>query len=513
MEKISRSRSRLATALLALAINTVLLPVSALADDQTEINRQLLRRLEQLEQEVKELRQAAGTRPAAIAPAGEARVDELEQKLRVLDRKNELAAEAAAEKAKTTPVVSAGPTGFRVRSADTNFVLAVHGTLQVDGRLFPADHAAGTANDTFLLRSVRPIVEGTVFGKYDFRLMLDVASGTTSGTGNNGFVQDAYLTARILPEFQIRAGKFKAPVGLERLQSEANVLFVERNFPTQLAPNRDVGLQAQGDLFDGVLNYQAGIFNGVADGGSGDIEYADDDKEFAGRLFAQPFKSSNMDGLRGLGIGVAGTAGNQEGALRNFTTPGQQRFFGYRTGTGTTPTTANVSADGEHWRLAPQAYYYWGPFGVFGEYTISEQQVRRDDGSTTFRTLRNTAWQVAASYILTGEDNSFKPLVPKNPLNLADAGWGAWELTARVGSLDVDSDAFPLFANPLNSASGALSWGVGVNWHLNRNFKLTLNYEQTEFRLSNAGVAAAATRAPLIAAGEKAVLFRAQLSF
>jgi len=120
---------------------------------------------------------------------------------------------------------------------------------------------------------------------------------------------------------------------------------------------------------------------------------------------------------------------------------------------------------------------------------------------------------VAASYILTGEDNSFKALAPRKPLNPGDGGWGAWELTSRVGSLDVDGDAFPRFANPLTAAAGALSWGVGVNWHLNRNLKLSLNYEQTKFDLSNAGVAPNAVRAPLIAKGEKAVLFRAQVSF
>ncbi len=516
MDRPSRSRALWSTALLTWAVQSALLPAPARAEDQAEINRQLLHRLEQLEKEVIELRKVAGVAAPAATVASQpptARLEELEQKVRVLDRKNELATEAATEKAKTAPVVTAGPGGFQLRSADTNFVATLHGNLQVDGRFFPDDNSAGTANDTILLRSVRPILEGTVYGKYDFRIMLDVASGTTSGTGNNGFIQDAYVTARFIPEFQVRAGKFKEPVGLERLQSESNVLFVERGFPTQLVPNRDVGIQVQGDLFQGTLNYQAGLFNGVADGGSGDIESADDEKEFAGRLFAHPFKLTSIEALRGLGIGIAGTAGNQEGALRTFTTPGQQRFFGYRTGAGSSAATANVVADGEHWRLAPQAYYYWGPFGVFGEYVLSEQQVRRDDGAATFGTLRHTAWQVAASYILTGEDNSFKALAPRKPLNPGDGGWGAWELTSRVGSLDVDGDAFPRFANPLTAATGALSWGVGVNWHLNRNLKLSLNYEQTEFDLSNAGVAPNAVRAPLIAKGEKAVLFRAQVAF
>lgn len=431
-------------------------------------------------------------------------IQQLDQKVRVLERRRELDQETADAKATKAAVVSLGAGGFAVTSADSNFVFKVRGYVQADSRWYADDVAAGTANDTFLLRRVRPIFEGTVQDKYDFRVMLDFGSGVTSGTGNNGFVQDAYLNARFHPEFQVQAGKFKEPVSLERLQSGANLLFVERGYPSQLAPNRDTGLQVQGDLFGGALRYEAGVFNGVADGGSDDIESADDEKDFAARLFATPFKNSDVDGLRGLGFGLAGTAGNQAGILRSFVTPGQQRFFAYRTGTGASAATANVVADGSHWRVVPQAYYYWGPFGVFGEFVISDQRVRRDDGVSTYASLRNTAWQVAASYVLTGEENSWKGFTPAHPFGAKDGGWGAWEVSARFGQFDVDDAAFPLFANPATSASGATSWGVGLNWYLNKNVKFNLNYEQTDF---------AGGTSEFLAKGEKVILTRAQVSF
>lgn len=433
-------------------------------------------------------------------------IEELDQKVKMLERKRELDQDTAVEKAKSAVTVSAGTGGFSLSSADTNFVLKVHGYIQADARFFADDFSGGTSNDTFLLRRVRPILEGTVFEKYDYRLMLDFGSGTSSTTANNGFVQDAYVNARLWPQFQIQAGKFKEPVGLERLQSGANLLFVERGFPTQLAPNRDVGIQVQGDLLDTRLSYAAGVFNGVADGGSSDFETADDEKDFAGRLFAHPFKNSSVAALKGFGIGVAGTFGNQEGPLRTFVSPGQQRFFAYRTGVGTNATTANMVADGEHWRFSPQGYYYWGPFGLFGEYVISSQQVSRSAGGTpTLATIKNKAWQVAASYILTGEENSFKPLVPRRPFSLSDGGWGAWELTARVGQLTVDDNAFPLYANPSTSAKEATAWGVGLNWHLNKNVKLNLNYEQTDFRGGDSS--------PFTAKGEKVIQSRVQFGF
>jgi phosphate-selective porin OprO/OprP len=122
-------------------------------------------------------------------------------------------------------------------------------------------------NDTFLLRRVRPIIEGSVWKDFEYRLMLDFASGITSATGNNAFLQDGYVNFHHWDEAQLQVGKFKEPVGLERLQSGANLLFVERGLPTQLAPNRDVGVQLHGKLWGNTLAYQIGYFNGVEDGG------------------------------------------------------------------------------------------------------------------------------------------------------------------------------------------------------------------------------------------------------
>lgn len=433
------------------------------------------------------------------------RLEELEQQVKVLQRNRELDTEASEAKAKETPRITAGSNGFSISSADTNFVLKIRGYLQADSRWYAGDNLA--VNDTFLLRRVRPIVEGTVFEKFDYKLMLDFGANTSStsnNTANNGMLQDAYFNARLLPEFQIQAGKMKEPVGLERLQSGANMLFVERGFPTQLVPNRDVGVQIHGNVLGDRLNYAVGAFNGTADGGSNDLDPADDEKDLAARLFATPFKNGDIEPLRGIGFGVSGTYGKQEGLLRNYVSAGQQRFFSYRTGLGTNAATANVTADGEHWRLSPQAYYYLGPFGVFGEYVISNQEVRRDAGGHSHEQVANTAWQVAASYFVTGEDNSFAPVAIRRPFTFHGGGWGALELAARVGQLTIDDDAFPNLANPNTSAEEATAWGVGVNWHLNRNFKVSLDYDQTDFKGGQ-------TR--YLKDGEKVIMSRAQLAF
>jgi phosphate-selective porin OprO/OprP len=397
------------------------------------------------------------------------KVDELDQKIRILERKDELEKEAAAEKAKTATNATSGRDGFSLRSADGAYQLKIRGYVQLDGRFF-SDDDERPATDTFILRRVRPIFEGTVFKIFDFRIMPDFGGGTT-------VLQDAYLDARFSPKIKVRAGKFKPPVGLERLQSAQDLLFVERGLPTNLVPNRDLGVQLFGDLAGGNVSWAAGVFNGVPDGGNVDLD-GNDGKDWAARLFFQPFLADNGS-WKGLGFGVAASTGDQEGTLTStslagYRTPGQQTFFSYRSD-GTAAGT--VIADGERFRLSPQGHLYRGPFGLLAEYVISRQEVQRAGVSAR---LENTAWQAEASWVFGGEP-AFRAVAPKKPFDREARTWGAFEIKARWGRLDVDEDSFPVFANPASAAQAAEEWGVGFNWYLNRNVRVDLDYERTEF--------------------------------
>jgi phosphate-selective porin OprO and OprP len=111
-----------------------------------------------------------------------------------------------------------------------------------------------------------------------------------------------------------------------------------------------------------------------------------------------------------------------------------------------------------------------------------------------------------ASYFLTGDQNSYGPILPKNPVSFrGDGGWGAWELAAQVGRLNIDSDALPQFANPATAARRATSWGIELNWYPNRNLKLMLDYERTDFDGGQS--------ARLPAKGEDVIMTRMQLAF
>ncbi|MBL8987268.1 MAG: porin [Gemmatimonadetes bacterium] len=374
--------------------------------------------------------------------------------------------------ASNRPIVTAGADGFTVRSADGRWRVRLAGYFQVDSRWYPADQA-GTLVDGLLIRRARPMVEGTLSRYFDFRIMPDFGSGQPT-------LYEAWVEARLDPALSIRAGKFKPPIGLERLQSATDLRFIERGFPTNLAPNRDVGVQLAGELARGVVNYQAGIFNGVPDLGFGDVD-ANDAKELAARIFVVPFAGRGSRAPLDLGVGIALSTGVETGtaaapltsALR---TPGQATFFRYRTGVS---AAATVVADGRRRRVYPQAYLYRGSFGLLAERSDNRHVVRRD---TMLGSFHHSGWQVAGSIFLTGERASFRGVAPRRPLDLKAGTFGAVEVAVRVQQTGVDEAAFAGFADPASQAQRARSWGIGVNWYFARQIRLMVDYERTSFR-------------------------------
>ena len=233
----------------------------------------------------------------SVAEATQQRLDDLDQQVKVLSRRWELYQDSVINAAKSRPSVTAGATGFQLKSADGNFVLKLRGYLQTDARVYLSDDAQVLTND-LLLRRVRPILEGTVYKYYDFRIMPDFAGAAPT-------IFDAYFEARFKPEFAVRAGKYKPALGLERYQSATDVKFIERGLPTNLVPSRDVGLQVAGDLAGGILNYNAALFDGVPDLASGLNDVADG-KDLVGRLFIVPFAKKAENPPVDLGFGIAG---------------------------------------------------------------------------------------------------------------------------------------------------------------------------------------------------------------
>jgi phosphate-selective porin OprO/OprP len=466
-----------------------------LAADGSTTNDTEAAEIAALQKEVQALEQKVETLEQQPAPGQQtAQVQDLDQQVRILERERELDQQAATDAAKTQPKLSVGENGFSFISANSNFVATLHGLIQEDSRSFATDGKL-VGNDGFLLRRARPIFTGTVFNNFDFNFTPDFGGSTVQ-------ILDAYVNYHYDPELQVEAGKFKSPVGLEQLQSDPAISLNERSMVTDLVPNRDLGVELHGDLFGGALSYGAGIFDGSPDYNSTTVntDY-DNNTAFEGRVFAQPWKNSGVTALQGLGFGLGGsyevdratTNTSGTGLTPGYTTDGQQKFFTYSSG---------VNANGTHWRLSPQGYYYYGPLSLMGEYAVSDQSVTKGKATAD---LQNTAWEVSGGWVLTGESASYNGITPLHPFSLRNGQWGAWQVVGRYSTLDVDKNAFPTFASLSTSASAAHEWAFGINWYLNKNIRVNASFSHTQFVDGKSG--------PVTAQPENVLFTRLQLAF
>jgi phosphate-selective porin OprO/OprP len=384
------------------------------------------------------------------------------------------------------PKLTAGSEGFVLQSSNGDFRLQLRGYVHFDGRFFPSD-ADSLAVDTFLVRRVRPILAGTLGRHFDFQIMPDFGGGTT-------VLQDAWVDVKYSSKARVRVGKFKSPVGLERLQSATAISFVERAYPTALVPNRDVGAMLHGELAGGVMAYAAGVFDGAPDGGSVDLD-TNDGKDLAGRLFLSPWKGGRT-ALKHLGFGIAGTTGRATGPLPAYRSGGQVSLV---------TLVPGIAADGTRQRLSPQLSFYSGPFGLQAEYAWSETWVKK--ASTGMRArFSGEAWQATASIVLTGEKATYSGVRPGEAFEPGNGKWGALELAARAAGLELGTQTFREgLVDPAKSIRNALAWAVGLNWHLNRNVRQVVDFERTTF---TGGATDGADRP-----AENTLFIRTQISF
>ena len=426
---------------------------------------------------------AQDTAPAATSDdtanlTYEARIARLEQELDTLKRQRELDQEIATSTAAKTPIATLDRKGLSFTSADGKYAFGLNAQVNVDVHSFSND--GGALRDEVVGRLIRPTFSGRA-GNASFRFTPELGGSSSAAAS----IVDAYIEYKFSDAVQFRGGKFKSPLGLERLQSDADVIWTERGHSTNLVPNRDVGYQVFGTLFDNAVEYQVGLFNGATDGVNLNNDL-DNQKDVAYRVFTQPFLNSSVVFLQGFGVGYAGSDGKHLGnttdtQLASYKTPGQQTFFKYATG---------VYSNGKETRSNPQAWFYLNNFGLLADYVTVKQDVALGLKSAE---LENKALDVSASWVLTGENVSYKGGVkPAKDFSLKNGTWGAFELTARYGYTEIDPDAFTGgFASASSAAQKATSTGFGIGWYWSENLKLLADYDSTEF---DGGAAAGADR-------------------
>src|SRR3984957_18713508 len=404
--------------------------------------------------------------------------DPKDQEIQLLKTEiNQLEHRGDHQKALLMPVVSVGEEGFSLSSPNHDYNLNLSGIIQGDGRFFTSGSDKDVSS-TFFLNRVRPIFTGTVAKYYNFNITPDFGQGRVT-------LQDAYMNITYWDYAALRTGKFKAPLDLERLQSDRDLLLSERSEIQNLVPNRDTGFDLHGKLLEGRLFYDAALMNGVADNTAADTTDLDvnDGKDFVGRIFANPFVLSENEWLKGLGLGFAGSYGDERGATTSiYRTYGMSTWFTYNKG---------VTASGLRARLEPQAYYYWRGLGLMAAYAQDEHSLNlfTTKGKAPFQrqinrtdTFTDTGYLAQASYILTGEDASYGWVKPYHSFDPRNGFFGAFEIAARISNVAAQTRQFQLgFAAPNVAAKSATEFAAGINWYLTPNVKWQFDYANTYF--------------------------------
>ena len=360
--------------------------------------------------------------------------------------------------------------GFYLETPDEKFKLKLSGRFHADFKGYESSHPG---DSTFLVRRARLAMSGTVYKYFDFKVESEFGKGTS------GRLNDGYVNVRYFPQAQVKIGQYKQPYGFEEMTSDNYMDFIERSIANKIVPSRDVGLMLHGNLFKGILNYGISVANGYKINQSQDT---DDHKDVIGRLVLSPFITMDNRFLKGLHIGGSVTYGEQESDKDDWWNSGE-----YKTAPGTTYLEFDdrVTQDGKRRRYGTELAWFLGPFSVKGEW----MGLRMDDlwlgkKKTSFTA---DAGYIALSYFITGEEQPYKNgalgrVKLKNDFDPEKRTWGAWQIVARYGFFDADSDIFRKgFVDRRRYTDRAEVYTVGVNLYLNDMVRLMLNYVRTDF--------------------------------
>lgn len=372
--------------------------------------------------------------------------------------------------------------GIWIGTPDRSFTFRMSGFVHLDTRFGFTDDDDQDAERNIFWRRVRLTLDGRAFGDFEYRFMWDLMIDPL-------MPYDWHLDWRKYPAFNVRIGGFKSPFSLERRGRSYALPFIERGFPTALAPNRDMGVFVYGQSEDGFFSYDIAGVAGAEN--LGVLTEFRGSPELAGRVHFHPFRlARGLDKLRNFGVGLSWTIGRELGSESDprlgviRATPrrsvyGGRMLFQYRND----PSGDPVFAHGRRDRQGVQLLWSHKRVLTLFEYTRAAQTVGRgsEDGEPAqVRTLANHAWQIMGSLTLTrGDKNSFFGVKPSRPFRPSEGQWGGATISARFHEIYIDPRSFPVFADPDVSIRGARAGGLSLQWHIEHYLEVQFDAEVT----------------------------------
>lgn len=485
---------------------------------------------------------AAQTPPAPPAAAAEdARIRDLEEKIEALAAQlADLKASTASDSrdlrriAAEAPVLTVANGRPTFATADGKNRLAVRGVFQFDAASYeqdsvgnPDNRRAGAdategpnardLNSGTNFRRARLGVEGTT-GDWNYNITGEYGgSGTEAAQLTAAFVEYAgWKPFGLQNPLRVRIGAFTPPTGLEDATSSNDALFVERPAPADLV--RSI---AGGDGRSGIAAYAngerwftGGALTGALLGNTGDF-----DEQLGYVARAAYLVSSSLD--HGIHVGA-----NFNGIIEPA-----DRVAGPGIGTGTRlrerpelrvdgtrlVDTGGLAADSVNAYGIELGLQYKSLY-LAGEYNTIEVDRVAPASDLTF-----DGWYVQGSWILTGESRRWSPasggfgaVRPAKPLDFAKDQYGAWELTGRFSTLNLnDNEGRAGFATPANGVRGGEQEiaTVGLNWFPNNVVRFQLQVQDVSVDRLNPGTVGLGVVGAQIGQDYQTINLRSQIAF
>ena len=366
--------------------------------------------------------------------------------------------------------------GFFIKSADEQFLLKLNGYLQTDLRFFEGGENRTSQPDTFDLRRARLIVSGNIFKYFEYKLETELNAGAKS------ILTDGFLNVNYTPLVNFQVGQFKKPIGYESPISDANTDFITKAIAVEnivgTPDARDIGVMLKGALFNKTLAYYLAMLNGTGANNLNDSH----DFTYAGRLVASPFKNTDNFFLKGLNFGGSLSIGDRQlHKSADIGLAGRTKPF----------NNISVDVDGQRFVVGPELAWYIGPFGLKSEYIYQSEErnkiPEKDKTGTVIanhnlKDLISKGYYISAMYMLTGENMS-ENIIPKKNVFNGSGGLGAWEVAARLEGMSVnkDSGTEDVLAGENVLHNKVSTFTLGLNWYLNPNVKLMVNWALNKF--------------------------------
>ncbi len=310
----------------------------------------------------------------------------------------------------------------------------------------------GNQFDEFEARSLRLMMRGhfELFRRWNYKISYEY----------NGFDKDPHEGDWAASDFNVSTelgpvagtltiGKMKVPHSYELVGDAANLPHHER-FLSPFYRSRNVGVQLGNTFLEQRATWAAGWYN---DWLVEDEAFSDAGNDFALRLTALPVWAE--DGARYLHVGASlRYYGADEGQLRYRGRPASNVADYY-------VDTGNIAGD-HAWHGGLEVLWNVNGYSLLGEYITADLRTR--DGSNP----RLDGYYLTAGWVLSGEHRPYDQKAGYARRVLPQGRWGAVELIARYGLVDLDDG--------LARGGTMEGWWAGVNWWATRRWKFSVGY-------------------------------------